>query len=145
MKTTPRAFLLATIEPTEHQTQDAILRYLALERRVAWVERFNVGAAKAEGYDANGRRKDRWIKFAFPGCSDLLGQMRDGRFLAIEVKAPGRYATPQQRAFLARVASAGGVAILARCIEDVRNAIDACCHSTTSTAHNEPHQHQARP
>ena len=42
-----------------------------------------------------------------------------GRFVAIEVKAPGGKASKLQLAQLKRIESAGGIAILAESVEDV--------------------------
>ncbi len=41
-----RPFRLRPIEPLERDIQSAILRYLAVERRVAWARRFNTGAQR---------------------------------------------------------------------------------------------------
>ena len=59
------------------------------------------------------------------GVSDLLGIWR-GRFLAIEVKTlkPKKYPSKEQRQFLKDVADAGGIAVLARSVEDVRKALE---------------------
>ena len=46
---------------------------------VAWCERQNTGAVKVDG---------RFIRYGWRGCSDLLGMLKDGRLLAVEVKAP---------------------------------------------------------
>jgi hypothetical protein len=63
---------------------------------------------------------ERYVTFGFTGCADILGQLRDGRFLAVECKAPNRgSATAEQAEFLRLVASNGGVAILARCVADI--------------------------
>lgn len=44
------------------------------------------------------------------GSSDLVGiRVRDGRFVALEVKGDGGRATPEQRAWLALVERCGGV------------------------------------
>ena len=106
-----KAFRLKTLQPTEHQVQTAILRYLAVSPRVAWAERMNTGAIKIPA--ANGR--DRFLRFGFPGCPDILGQMTDGRLL----KSPSGRATEAQAAFLALVATHGGVAVLARSLDDL--------------------------
>ena len=45
--------------------------------------------------------------------------MTDGRLLAIEVKSPSGRATEAQAAFLALVATHGGVAVLARSLDDL--------------------------
>ena len=108
-------FRLRALAPTEHQTQAAILRYLKVSPRVAWAERMNTGAVKIP--DPGGR--DRFVRFGFPGCPDILGQLTDGRLLAVEVKSPTGRATKAQAAFLALVATHGGVAVLARSADDL--------------------------
>ena len=93
-----------------------VLRALNAHPRVAWCERQNSGALRAGG---------RFIKFGWRGCSDVLGQLTDGRFLAVEVKAPKGTANPEQIEFLARVRAAGGVAFIARDLRDVhRNLLE---------------------
>ena len=64
------------------------------------------------------------------GSSDLIGWTRDGRFLAIEVKAPGRAPTPEQANFLREVASAGGVAFVAYSADDARAKLIAGLQGT---------------
>ena|SRR5229473_3560404 len=59
-----------------------------------------------------------------PGGSDLIGFTYDGRFLAVEVKAPGPDKTPKKRReaqerFRAAVNKAGGIAIVARSVDEV--------------------------
>ncbi|MBK1723836.1 VRR-NUC domain-containing protein [Thiocystis violacea] len=120
-----RAFRLTPIEPLEHDIQCAILRYLAVDRRVAWARRFNTGAHVVEERDKHGKPKRRFIRYAFPGCSDVLGQLVTGKFLAIEVKRLGEEPSDEQAAFLAQVEAAGGLAILACGIEDVKRGLDA--------------------
>ncbi|EXJ13882.1 hypothetical protein [Imhoffiella purpurea] len=120
-----RAFRLTPVEPLEHDIQGAILRYLAVDRRVAWAKRFNTGAQVIEGQDRQGRRKRRFIRYAFPGCADVLGQLASGHFLAIECKRHGEKPTPEQAAFLEDVSRAGGLAIVGRSIEDVKHGLDA--------------------
>lgn len=85
-----KAFRLKTLQPTEHQVQTAILRYLEVSPRVAWARRMNTGAIKIPA--ANGR--DRFLRFAVR-------------------------ATEAQAAFLALVATHGGVAVLARSLDDL--------------------------
>ena len=53
-----------------------------------------------------------------PGSADLIGWTRDGRFLAIEVKLPGEKPDAAQARFLDAVKMAGGVAGVARSVED---------------------------
>lgn len=52
------------------------------------------------------------------GSADLIGWTNTGRFLAIEVKLPGQQATAEQARFLDAVTIAGGVAGVARSVED---------------------------
>lgn len=52
------------------------------------------------------------------GVSDIIG-CHNGRFLAIEIKTEKGRVTPHQQRFLDRVNEAGGVAFVARSIEDV--------------------------
>ena len=86
-----------------------VLQTLRNHPAVAWCERQNSGAHREAG---------RFIRYGWRGCSDVLGQLKDGRFLACEVKAKTGKLRPEQTTFLERVRNAGGVAIVAR------NAID---------------------
>lgn len=58
------------------------------------------------------------------GIADILGVL-GGRFIAIELKAPGRYTTPAkgltpaQHTFLAKVVGSGGISICADSWEGV--------------------------
>lgn len=113
----------------EHDIQTAILNLLAWHPKVAWAERFNVGAAVI---DHPGRPR-RYIRYAFAGCSDIIGQLIDGRFLAVEVKRPGAKATESQSTFLERVHQNNGVAILAYSPEDVAKALQLA-YTVTETA-----------
>lgn len=87
-----------------------VLQALRNHPAVAWVERQNSGAYK----DGN-----RFIRYGWRGCSDVLGQLTDGRFLAVEVKAAAGRLRPEQADFLDRVRSAGGLAFVARSCADV--------------------------
>jgi|WetSurMetagenome_2_1015567.scaffolds.fasta_scaffold439959_2 hypothetical protein len=92
----------------------AILEYLKLRHVYAF--RMNTGAGKLLD---GARHTSRFVRFGFPGCSDILGILDDGRFLAIEVKGPKGKATFEQLDFLAEIAKRGGVAFIAHSIEDV--------------------------
>lgn len=87
-----------------------VLRALRAHPAVAWVERQNSGVTREGG---------RFIRYGWVGCADVLGQLKDGRFLAVEVKAPGGRLRPEQVTFLDRVRGAGGVAFVARNCADV--------------------------
>ena len=91
-----------------------VLKALRAHPAVAWVERMNSGAAKL------GRR---FVRFGFPGCPDVLGQLHDGQLLPVEVKGPRGRMRLEQRVVLTRVADAGGVAFVARSLRDVVAAL----------------------
>jgi hypothetical protein len=60
------------------------------------------------------------VAFGKVGLSDIIGIMPDGRFLAIECKRPdGGAMSDDQLAFLQEVAERGGLAIVARSVDDV--------------------------
>ncbi len=82
-----------------------VLKALRTHPAVAWAERMNTGAAKIG---------NRFIRFGWPGCPDVLGQLTDGRLLGVEVKAVKGRTSPEQVAFLERINRAGGVAFVAR-------------------------------
>jgi hypothetical protein len=87
-----------------------VLQALRTHPLVAWVERMNSGAA---------RMGARFVRFGWPGCPDVLGQLKDGRLLGVEVKGPTGRLRPAQVVFLDRIRAAGGVAFLARDCRDV--------------------------
>ena len=89
-----------------------VLRALRASPVVAWAQRQNTGAAKVG---------NRFIRFGWPGCADILGQLSDGRFLAVEVKAPTGKPSTEQSLFLARINQAGGLGFVARNCRDVLN------------------------
>jgi len=66
-----------------------------------------------------------------PGAADIQGIIGPaphcdkpaGRFLAIEVKQPGKVQTDEQRRWMAMVVAMGGLYILATSVEDVKNQL----------------------
>ena len=90
---------------------EAALRLLRIHPSVGWAHRANVGAVRMNGA--------RYVRFGFVGCSDIIGQLKDGRFLAIECKAPRGRVTDDQKAFLDRVQRHGGVSGVVRSVQDV--------------------------
>lgn len=104
---------------TETDLVREILLWCSYEPRVAWAARVNTGAhAIGEG------KRRRFVRYGFVGCSDIIGQMVDGRFLAIEVKMGRNKPTQDQRAFLGNVDRHNGIAILAYSIDDVVDGIE---------------------
>lgn len=93
-----------------------VLRALRSHSAVAWVERMNSGAA---------RMGARFVRFGWPGCPDVLGQLKDGRLLGVEVKGPKGRLRATQSLFLDRINEAGGVAFMARDCRDVHRELAA--------------------
>jgi len=91
-----------------------VLKALRAHPAVIWCERMNTGAAKIG---------NRFIRFGFTGCPDVLGQLRDGRLLGVEVKAPGGRLRTEQAIFLERINQAGGLGFVARNCKDVFNQL----------------------
>ena len=92
-----------------------VLKALNTHAAVAWCERMNSGAARMGG---------RFVRFGFKGCPDVLGQLRDGRLLGVEVKAKAGRLRPEQAVFLERIRGAGGVAFVARDLRDVMREME---------------------
>jgi hypothetical protein len=99
----------------------AILAYLATVRGViAW--RQNTGAVAVA---ATERTRRRFIRFGVKGLPDILGfRAPDARTIGIEVKRPTEQRVRrEQELFLARLAAAGGIALVARSVDDVAAVI----------------------
>ena len=121
-KSSPGATDLFGMEAPTKRTNDRpeaaalceVLKALKAHPAVAWAERQNSGAAKVGG---------RFIRFGWPGCPDVIGQLTDGRFLGCEVKSPTGRLRPEQAVFLARINGAGGLGFMARNCRDVFAAL----------------------
>lgn len=92
-----------------------VLLALRAHPMVAWCERMNSGAARMGG---------RFVRFGWTGCPDVLGQLKDGRLLGVEVKAAKGKLRPEQSLFLERIRAAGGVAFVARDCRDVLRQLE---------------------
>lgn len=92
-----------------------VLKALRAHPAVSWCERMNSGAA---------RMGSRFVRFGFKGCPDVLGQLRDGRLLGVEVKGPTGRLRPEQSIVLGRIRDAGGVAFMARDCRDVLRELE---------------------
>ena len=66
------------------------------------------------------------------GVSDILGVLR-GRFIAIEVKTPTGRLSKSQAKFLDEVKANGGLALVARSVEDVDNYLRSIFPKRAST------------
>lgn len=101
-------FRLRSVQPYERNIVASVLRALVALPEVSWCARMNTGAAKGK----------RFVRFGFVGLADIIGQMRDGRFIAIECKRRGGDRKDTQQLFLHWVHCAGGLAGFATSVED---------------------------
>lgn len=102
--------LVRTNDKPEAAALAEVLKTLRAHQSVAWCERMNSGAVKIG---------PRFVRFGWRGCPDVLGQLKDGRLLGVEVKAEHGRLRPEQSIFLERIRASGGVAFMARDCRDV--------------------------
>lgn len=95
-----------------------LVQKIRLECTGAILFRQNTGKLQ----DKNGR----WVEFGLcVGSSDIIGWHKEtGRFVAIEVKIPGKTPTDTQLNFIKQVKKAGGLAGVAYSVEDAQKIID---------------------
>ena len=100
---------------TEQDLQNSIRLYLSRHGIVSF--RTNVIAS----YTQDGR----YVPSSLPkGFSDLFCVLPTGRAMFIEVKTKTGKATPAQISFLERMREQGAIAIIARSVEDVVDALN---------------------
>jgi len=99
----------------EAQIQKSILDYLHLKKYLVFKHR-NVGIFKQD--------TGKYIPLAAgeKGISDIIGCTLEGKFLAIEVKMPGKKPTEDQLLFLASVQAHNGISLVAWSLDDVIKA-----------------------
>lgn len=100
---------------SERDIQNSILSYLKLRGIFCWPVN-SVGL-----FDPTKKVFRTPGKHFLKGVSDILGCLKGGRLLAIEVKTKQGRPTPEQIAFLDLVNQMGGIAFIARSIEDVED------------------------
>lgn|SRR5262245_13723769 len=100
----------------EQGVLNAVMQALRLHPKVAWRARMNSGAYKTPD--------GRFVRFGFPGCPDVIGQLRDGRILMLEIKSDGGRLTDEQRCMLELCCANNGVAGIVRNLEEMFAIID---------------------
>jgi penicillin-binding protein-related factor A (putative recombinase) len=102
----------------EQMVKTAILKYLSFKREGKFWMNKSTGT-----YDPVRKifRKNR-SKWEILGVSDILGIYRE-KFIAIEVKSAKGRASPEQVKFIAEINRLGGVAFIARGVEDVEREL----------------------
>lgn len=112
--------------PDENEIRNSIVEYLVYNHWL--VLRINSGAAVVIEHG-----KRRWINYVkwfvlgenpqTAGVSDLIC-LKDGAAIAIETKRPGNTPTEAQERFMNEWRRRGGVAIVARSVDDVIKVIE---------------------
>jgi hypothetical protein len=98
----------------EQGIQRAVLDYLRW-KGIPCYKHQNAGIRKPDG---------GYIPTHTRGVSDIIGCIpKTGRFLAIEVKRPGNKPTAEQQQFIDTINAAGGLAFVARSVEEVDEAL----------------------
>jgi VRR-NUC domain len=102
-------------EPSESDILRAIMQLLKRHPRVAQCWRQNSGTFAERNRDGS----TRYIRAnTQKGMSDIMGVLKDGRTLAIEVKSRTGRMRPGQEEFLQTIRQAGGVAGVCRSVDD---------------------------
>jgi hypothetical protein len=107
--------------PLESVVLQAVLALVKRHPKVALAWRQNSGTFAEQNRDGS----TRYIRAnTAHGMSDIMGVLKDGRTLAIEVKRPGGKLEPHQQDFLGKITAAGGIAGLACSVEDAIALLD---------------------
>ena len=101
----------------ESDVLKAVLVLLKCHPAVAFAYRSQSGLLRSLDAEA------RMVRVGFRGLSDIVGALRDGRWLAIECKSARGVVSDDQAAFLEAVNAIGGVGIVARSVGDVMRAL----------------------
>jgi hypothetical protein len=102
-------------EPSEADILRAIMQLLRHHPKVASHWRQNSGTFAERNRDGS----TRYIRAnTARGMSDIMGVLKDGRTLAIEVKSRTGRMRPGQEEFLQTIRQAGGVAGVCRSVDD---------------------------
>jgi hypothetical protein len=107
-------------QPSEAEILRAIVQLLKRHPRVAMSWRQNSGTFQERNRDGS----VRYIRAnTARGMSDIMGTLKDGRTLAIEVKSRTGRMRPGQEEFLQQIRAAGGVAGVCRSVEDAQKLL----------------------
>lgn len=96
----------------ENDIQKSLLEALWYNKIHAW--RNNTGAYKTE--------RGGFVRFGTKGSGDIFAiQPITGKFISIEVKQPKQYPSPEQKEWMQKVNDNGGIAFVARSIDDLKS------------------------
>ena len=107
-------------EPSEAQILKAVMALLKHHPKVAKVWRQNSGTFQMQYGD-----KTRYVRAnTARGMADIMGILKNGKTLAIEVKSRIGKLHQHQVDFLNSIHDAGGVAFVARSVDDAKRYLD---------------------
>jgi len=102
---------------TENEILNAIAEYL-------WYNRiFFYRNNNTSIYDAKRKAYRKMPKWSIAGVSDIVAVLPNGQACYIEVKKEGSYLSQAQKDFIEAVKENGGIAFVARSVEDVREKL----------------------
>lgn len=102
--------------PLERDIQRSVLDLLALLKIRAW----RINQQGVPLHNGSGKYRPGPTR----GMSDVIAALPpNGRWLAVEIKRPGKKATPAQQKFLDQVNSVGGLAFVATSADEVRRVL----------------------
>jgi len=99
----------------ESDIQSDVMIALGNHPDVAWVYVTSAGSFRVRG---------GYVTVGFKGLSDILGQMRDGRLIALEIKKPKEKPKPEQFEFLDLVSKNGAVSGWCTCVSEAIEIIE---------------------
>lgn len=94
---------------SEKTIQTEVLSYLKNKGIYHW--RNNTGTARVHGFH---------VRYGKIGSSDIIGITKNGKFLAIEIKDEKGIVSDEQQKFINKINNNGGLAFVARSLEDVK-------------------------
>ena len=119
MKRKSIKFCLKSNKISEKEIQNSILHYLATRKDVFCWQNDSVGI-----YDPVKKcYRISFNRYKIKGVSDILGIADTGQMIAIEVKSKIGRLSEEQALFLKKIQDMGGIACVARSIEDVKEAL----------------------
>lgn len=100
---------------------NAVIEYFKTIGGMAW--RNNTGAFSGQYTDTRGVTRQRFVRYGQKGSGDVLALYR-GVFFSIETKSAHDRVRESQSEWMDEVRRHGGVAIVARSIDDVISAVN---------------------
>lgn len=116
-QTTPRSPYRNQAKPKPKRTPETKLQH----KIIKWLEEHGAIVLRTNSGVFTGESGNR-VQGGWAGVSDLNICWR-GKFVAIEIKVEGRQPTAMQERYINRVNAAGGLAFVARSVEDVKRQL----------------------